>query len=271
VCDASDYCDERKGDFHACRLIAAAQLSSLQLARTTWSVQCGGRTRIDCNARRYGPTTMTDNPAALVFPPSARAAQERLGSRALQGRRERPGGFSQTVDERLRSFLTRIDSFFIATATADGQPYIQHRGGPRGFLKVLGPSTLGFADFSGNRQYITVGRLAENPAVCLFLIDYERRARVKLWGRASVAEGDLALLGRLADPAYAARIERAILIEIDVWDVDCRQHIPQKLAAEDVAAEIERLQSRIRQLETENAVLRQQSRTIYDMRHSDEM
>ena len=271
MCDASDYCDERKGDFHACRLIAAAQLSSLQLARTTWSVQCGGRTRIDCNARRYGPTTMTDNPAALVFPPSARAAQERLGSRALQGRRERPGGFSQTVDERLRSFLTRIDSFFIATATADGQPYIQHRGGPRGFLKVLGPSTLGFADFSGNRQYITVGRLAENPAVCLFLMDYERRARVKLWGRASVAEGDLALLGRLADPAYAARIERAILIEIDVWDVDCRQHIPQKLAAEDVAAEIERLQSRIRQLETENAVLRQQSRTIYDMRHSDEM
>jgi len=198
---------------------------------------------------------MTDDPAALVFPPSARAAQERLGSRALQARRERPGGFSQTVDERLRAFLTRIDSFFIATATADGLPYIQHRGGPRGFLKVLGPSTLGFADFSGNRQYITVGRLAENPAVCLFLIDYERRARVKLWGHAAVVEGDPDLLGRLADPAYAARIERAILIEIDVWDVNCRQHIPQKIAAEDVAVEIERLQSRIRVLETENAAL----------------
>jgi uncharacterized protein len=156
--------------------------------------------------------TMTDNPAALLFPPSARAAQERLGSRALQARRERQGAFSQTVDERLRAFLARIDSFFIATATADGQPYIQHRGGPKGFLKVLSPSTLGFADFSGNRQYITVGRLAENPAVCLFVMDYERRARVKLWGRAAVVEGDPVLLGRVADPAYVARIERAILI-----------------------------------------------------------
>jgi len=172
--------------------------------------------------------TMTDNPAALLFPPSARAAQERLGSRALQARRERQGAFSQTVDERLRAFLARIDSFFIATATADGQPYVQHRGGPKGFLKVLSPSTLGFADFSGNRQYITVGRLAENPAVCLFVIDYERRARVKLWGRAAVVEGDPVLLGRVADPAYVARIERAILIEIDVWDVNCRQHIPRK-------------------------------------------
>jgi uncharacterized protein len=215
--------------------------------------------------------TMTDNPAALVFPPSARAAQERLGSRALQARRERQGAFSQTVDERLRAFLARIDSFFIATATADGQPYIQHRGGPKGFLRVLGPSTLGFADFSGNRQYITVGRLAENPAVCLFVMDYERRARVKLWGRAAVVEGDPVLLGRVADPAYVARIERAILIEIDVWDVNCRQHIPRKLAAEEVAVEIERLQARIRQLETENALLRQQTMTVLDMRHSDEM
>jgi uncharacterized protein len=215
--------------------------------------------------------TMTDNPAALLFPPSARAAQERLGSRALQARRERQGAFSQTVDERLRAFLARIDSFFIATATADGQPYIQHRGGPKGFLKVLSPSTLGFADFSGNRQYITVGRLAENPAVCLFVMDYERRARVKLWGRAAVVEGDPVLLGRVADPAYVARIERAILIEIDVWDVNCRQHIPGKLAAEDVAVEIERLQARIRQLETENALLRQQTMTVLDTRHSDEM
>jgi len=214
--------------------------------------------------------TMTDNPAALVFPPSARAAQERLGSRALQARRERQGAFSQTVDERLRAFLARIDSFFIATATADGQPYIQHRGGPKGFLKVLSPSTLGFADFSGNRQYITVGRLAENPAVCLFVMDYERRARVKLWGRAAVVEGDPVLLGRVADPAYVARIERAILIEIDVWDVNCRQHIPRKLAAEDVAVEIERLQARIRQLEAENALLMQQTMTVLDTRHSGE-
>jgi uncharacterized protein len=128
----------------------------------------------------------------------------------------------------------------------------------KGLLKVLGPSTLGFADFAGNRQYITVGRLSENAAVCLFLIDYERRGRVKVWGRASVVEGDLALLGRLADPAYPARIERAILIEIDVWDVNCRQHIPQKIAVEEVAAAIEQLRSRILELETENAALKRQ-------------
>ena len=151
-----------------------------------------------------------------------------------------------------------MDSFFIATSTADGQPYIQHRGGPKGFLKALGPSTLGFADFAGNRQYITVGRLSENSAVCLFLIDYAQPARIKVWGRASVVDNDETLLARLADPSYPARVERAILIEIDAWDINCRQHIPRKIAAEDVQRAIEDLEFRIHALEAENAAFKRQ-------------
>jgi predicted pyridoxine 5'-phosphate oxidase superfamily flavin-nucleotide-binding protein len=199
----------------------------------------------------------------VIFPPSARAAQERLGSRELQHRRERSGGFHQRVNERLIAFLARIDSFFIATATTDGQPYIQHRGGPKGFLKALGPSTLGFADFAGNRQYITVGRLSENSAVCLFLIDYAQPARIKVWGHASVVDNDEALLSRVADPSYPARVERAILIEIDAWDINCPQHIPRKIAAEVVARAIEDLELRIRALEAENAALKRQMTTPY--------
>lgn len=205
---------------------------------------------------------MTSNPAQVIFPPSARAAQERLGSRELQQRRERAGGFPTRVNERFIAFLARVDSIFIATATGDGQPYIQHRGGPKGFLKALGPSTLGFADFAGNRQYITIGRLSENSAVCLFLIDYAQPARVKVWGHASVVDNDEALLARVVDPSYSARVERAILIEIDAWDINCRQHIPRKIAAEDVASAIEHLESRIRVLEAENAAFKQQNTSV---------
>jgi len=197
-----------------------------------------------------------DPAATIVFPPSARAAQERFGSRAAYAKRDLPGGFRREVDEHLREFLAGLDSFFIASATADANPYIQHRGGPRGFLKVLSPTTLGFADFAGNRQYITVGRLAENDAVSLFLIDYAERTRVKVWGRARVVENDPRLLGKLTDPAYKARVERAIVIEIDAWDINCRQHIPRKFAAADVEAAREGLEMRIRELEAENARLK---------------
>jgi len=200
------------------------------------------------------------SPAEIMFPASARRMQERYGSRAMYARRDHPEGFRRAVDEDLAAFLAGLDSFFIATATADGQPYIQHRGGPRGFLKVLGATTLGFADFAGNRQYITAGRLTENPAVCLFLIDYPLRARVKVWGHGRIVEDEPQLLTRLADPAYKARVERAIVIEIDAWDINCRQHIPQKFAAADVEAAVSKLQSRIGELESENAALRERLR-----------
>lgn len=195
--------------------------------------------------------------AEIIFPASARRMQELHGSRAGYAKRDQPDGFRRAVDEDLAAFLAQLDSFFIATATAGGLPYIQHRGGPKGFLKVVSPTTLGFADFTGNRQYITVGRLTENPAVCLFLIDYAHRARVKVWGRGRIVEDDPKLLTRLTEPGYKARVERAILIDIDAWDINCRQHIPQKFAAADVEAAVSKLQSRIDELESENAALRE--------------
>ena len=200
---------------------------------------------------------MAPSTADVVFPPSARAMQERLGSRAALSAMEGRGGFPREVTDDLVLFLGRLRSFYIASATKDGKPYIQHRGGPRGFLKVLDPRTLGFADFSGNRQYITLGRLAENDAVCLFMMDYARRARVKVWGRARAVEGNTELIARLADPAYRARAERAIVIEIDAWSQNCSQHIPQRFEAEDVVPVIEELQERVRSLEAENAKLRE--------------
>jgi predicted pyridoxine 5'-phosphate oxidase superfamily flavin-nucleotide-binding protein len=199
-----------------------------------------------------------DAAAQIVFPPSARRMQERFGSRAGYAKRDHPEtGFRQEVDEELTAFLAELNSFFIATATPDGHPYIQHRGGPKGFLKVLGPTTLAFADFAGNRQYITVGRLSENDSVCLFLIDYAQRARVKVWGRARVVEDDPGLLARLVEPGYKARVERAIVIEIQAWDINCRQHIPQKFDAADVEAAISKLQQRVAELARENASLRE--------------
>ncbi len=199
---------------------------------------------------------MPANPASVVFPPSARLMQQRFGSRGAYAKLDSPGGFADEVDERLSGFLAQLDSFFIATATAEGKPYIQHRGGPKGFLKVLGPKSLGFADFAGNRQYVTIGRLSENDAVCLFLIDYASRARIKVWGRARVVEDDPQLLTRLADLTYKARVERAIVIEIDAWDINCRQHIPQKFEAADVRAASEKLQARIGELEAESNALK---------------
>jgi hypothetical protein len=196
-----------------------------------------------------------DPSALLVWPPTARAYQERFGSRRAYAAADRRG-FRRDVDAQLAAFLAETDSFYLGSATADAKPYIQHRGGPPGFLKPVGPSTLAFADFSGNRQYITIGRLAENDAVALFLMDYAHQRRIKIWGRARVVEDDPELIARLADPAYPAQIERAIVIDIDAWDVNCPQHIPQKINATDVSAALAQLNERIAALESENADLK---------------
>jgi uncharacterized protein len=207
---------------------------------------------------------MPNQSAQIVFPPTARAMQERFGSRAAYAKRDITG-FRQEITPDLAEFLGGLNSFYLATATRDGHPYIQHRGGPKGFLRPLGPSTLGFADFIGNRQYITIGNLSENPAVHLFLMDYAQQTRVKIWGRARVVEDDPELLARLSDPTYPARIERAIVIEIDAWDPNCRQHIPVLLEADDVIAGVARLKARITELEAENASLRQRAESVSDV------
>jgi predicted pyridoxine 5'-phosphate oxidase superfamily flavin-nucleotide-binding protein len=192
----------------------------------------------------------------VAFSPAVKAIQARRGSREAYARREARGGWRDRVTPDLAAFLGQCRSFFLATASAAGQPYIQHRGGPPGFLAVLDERTLGFADFAGNRQYITLGNLAENDRAFIFLMDYANRQRIKLWGRARVVEDDPALLARLMPAGYDATPEQAILFTLEAWDANCRQHIPQLFAAEDVAAAVGRLQARISELEAELAAAR---------------
>jgi len=160
-----------------------------------------------------------------------------------------PAGMEPITDE-LRAFLANIDTSFVATASAAGEPYVQHRGGPRGFIRALDEHTLAFPDLAGNRQYLTVGNLAENDRVCLFLIDYARRRRVKVWGRARIVPPDPALVASLGPLPPKARVERVVLITVARWDVNCPAHIPQKIDAADVAATIDRLERRIAELES---------------------
>jgi predicted pyridoxine 5'-phosphate oxidase superfamily flavin-nucleotide-binding protein len=203
------------------------------------------------------PETPARDPASLdlVFPPAVRQAQDRRGSRAY-ARHQAGGGMRSTIDRDLAAFVAERDSAYLATASAAGQPYIQHRGGPRGFLRVLDERTIGFADYGGNKQYITAGNLAENDRAYLFLMDYATRRRVKIWGRARVVEDDPELLARLFPAGYAARPERVVLFRVEAWDTNCPQHIPQKFDAADVAEVVARLQGRIAELEAANARLR---------------
>ena len=170
---------------------------------------------------------------------------------------EAHGGFGQTVDDELAAFIAAQISAFLGTANAYGQPYIQHRGGPPGFLRVLDERTLGLADFSGNRQYLTQGNLEDNPKAFLFLIDYANRQRIKLWGTAEVIEGDEALNARLAVPGYKARVEQAILFHVEAWNANCPQHIPRRFEADDVMTAITLRDARIAELEAEVARLSQ--------------
>ena len=192
----------------------------------------------------------------IAFTPAVKAVQERRGSRATYARLEQNGGWGAKIDAVLAKFIAGMRSFYLATASKDGQPYVQHRGGPPGVLRVIDASTLAFADFAGNRQYISTGNLAENPRAMLFLKDYQHRKRVKIWGQARVIEDDPELIMRLFPEDYRARPEATILFTVEAWDANCPQHIPQMLFGEDVAAAIEALNGRIATLEAANAWLR---------------
>jgi len=192
----------------------------------------------------------------VAFTPAVKSIQTRKGSRKSYAHVEENGGWRTEVDDDLAAFLAESNSLFLATASADGQPYMQHRGGPKGFVKVLDKHTLAFADFSGNRQYITQGNLAENPKANIFIMDYAHRRRVKLWGTARVVEDDAALLASLMPAGYKARPEQVILFTIAAWDTNCPQHIPQKFDAGDVAAALAARDARIAELEAEVASLK---------------
>jgi predicted pyridoxine 5'-phosphate oxidase superfamily flavin-nucleotide-binding protein len=185
----------------------------------------------------------------IAFTGTVKAIQARKGSREAYARMERSGGWSTAITPDLAAFLAAQTSAFLATANAAGQPYIQHRGGPPGFLVPLDARTIGFADFRGNRQYITLGNIAENPKAHLFLIDYANRRRVKLWGTLRAVEDDPALVVRLMPPGYAAKPERALLFDVAAWDANCPQHIPQRFEAADVADVLAARDRRIAELE----------------------
>jgi uncharacterized protein len=192
----------------------------------------------------------------IAFTPAVKAIQQRKGSRDAYARMEQGGAWQTTITPDLAAWIAAQTSVFLATANAAGQPYIQHRGGPAGFLHVLDPHTLAWAEFAGNRQYITQGNLGENPQAQLFLIDYAQRRRIKVWGQARVAEGDAALAARLMPPGYRAPAEQVLLFDVSAWDVNCPQHIPQRLDAADVQAALDQRDQRIAALEAELAVLR---------------
>ena len=199
---------------------------------------------------------MTNPTSDVAFTKTVKAIQSRRGSRASYEKLEQRGGWQNRVTPELVAFLAQRDSMFLGTASGDGRPYIQHRGGPRGFLRAIDDRTLAFADFKGNRQYISLGNLAENDRAFIFLIDHQNRRRFKLWGRARVVEGDADLLAKLVDPAYDAQPEQAIAFTLEAWDKNCPQHIPVLLAEDDVRDALAELNARIAALEGENSALR---------------
>jgi uncharacterized protein len=189
----------------------------------------------------------------VAFTPAVKAIQTRKGSRDGYAHVEARGGWRTEIDEHLAAYLAEANSMYFATASADGQPYIQHRGGPKGFVKILDKNTLAFADYRGNRQFITQGNLSENAKAHIFLMDYAHRRRVKIWGEARVVDDDPALLQSLMPQGYKARPEQIILFRISAWDTNCPQHIPQKFDAADVAAALAARDARIAELEAELA------------------
>ena len=192
----------------------------------------------------------------IAFTPAVKAAQEQRGSRETYARMEQRGGWQNNVTADLAEFIAQRDSLYLATVSAEGQPYIQHRGGAKGFLKVLDEQTLAFADFVGNAQYISIGNLDENDKAFIFLMDYPNRRRIKIWGTAEVVEGDDELLNRLVDPDYGGKPQRAFVFHVSAWDVNCPQHIMPRWTEEEVSPVVDKLRARVDLLEAENARLR---------------
>ena len=187
----------------------------------------------------------------IAFTPAVKAIQSRKGSRESYAEVEAHGGFRTEIDENLAGFLANTNSFYLATASADGQPYIQHRGGPKGFIKILDKSTIAFADYAGNRQFITQGNLSENPKAHIFVMNYAYRQRIKIWGEARVVEDDPALTRSLMPQGYRARPEQVIVFKVTAWDINCPQHIPQLFSLADVEAASRGMLARIAELEAE--------------------
>lgn len=205
----------------------------------------------------------------IAFTAAVKALQKRKGSRHAYARMEENGSWETGITPELEAFIAEQRSMFLATVNADGQPYIQHRGGPPGFLRVLDAHTLAFVDFTGNRQYISTGNLTENPKAHLFLIDYRQRKRVKLWGEARMVEATAELLARLMPEGYRAKPEQVLLFTVLAWDANCPQHIPPRFEAADVLAALQEKDRRIAELESKLVGLRKAVAGPQSMRKRD--
>ena len=177
---------------------------------------------------------MRDYTSDIAFTDAVKKIQKRKGSRDIYANMEQRGSWQDTITKQLADFIAERDSFYMATVSSEGQPYIQHRGGPKGFLKVIDDHTLGFADFVGNRQYISYGNLEENNKVCLFFMDYPNRTRIKLWGTSEVNENDEALIEQLSVSDYKGVVERAFIIHVEAWDRNCPQHIVPRYTKQEI-------------------------------------
>src|SRR3954469_9909172 len=239
---------------------ASSSSRSIQLRLSEQYLSCSGgyftaRRRYIGSIAIEAPMTSATNNSELVFTPAARRAQAERGSAAIYAQKVE-AGYPDSVTPELAAFIAEQDTAFLGTASADGAPYIQHRGGPKGFIKVVDERTLGFADYRGNRQYITLGNLSENDRAYLFLIDFSRRQRIKLWGRARVVENDDALIERLFDHGYKAKPERVILFTIEAWNANCSQHITARLSEPEIEQMLGTVQERYAALQAENTRLR---------------
>ena len=228
-----------------------------------WQVSNNAELRLDerINTTQLGfgserSKTMNRPISDIAFTPAVKAAQTQRGSRGAYSKMEQRGGWQNKVTDELAQFIAQRDSLYLGTASAEGQPYIQHRGGKKGFLKVLDDQTLGFVDFVGNAQYISVGNLDENDKAYIFLMDYPNRRRIKIWGTAKIVEGENQLLARLADSDYPGKPERAFVFHVEAWDINCPQHITPRWTEEEIVTIESPLRARIEQLENENRQLR---------------
>lgn len=193
----------------------------------------------------------------VAFTDAVKQLQARNGSRDTYAKVEARGGWSDRITPQLADFIARQNSFYLATVNAEGQPYIQHRGGPRGFLKAIDEQTLAMADFRGNRQFISQGNLLESRKAFIFLMDYANRRRIKIWGEAWMIEGDDALLRSVMPEGYAAAAERVLLFKVSAWDPNCPQHIPRKIDADEVEAMLAERDREITELKAQIERLRQ--------------
>lgn len=197
----------------------------------------------------------------IAFTPAVKAAQEKRGSRkayAKMEQRGQQGPWGDVITPELAGFIAERDSLYLGTASADGQPYIQHRGGPKGFVKVLDEHTLALADFTGNSQYISLGNLSENSKAFIFLMDYTTQSRIKIWGTAEFIEDAPELLQRVTDSDYKGRPERVLVFHVKAWSPNCTQHIKQRFTAEEMVPRVQKLQQCIAELDATIVSLRRQ-------------